>query len=130
MSGALSRLLVVRTCGYLERTVIVCVRSYLSSKGEPRVSRFGSSWLNTGINPRPTRLIELVERFDDTWADDLREKFSDNDSELMREISFLVDRRIRIAHGQSESVGARKALDLIPYADYLADWFLEKFDPR
>jgi hypothetical protein len=41
----------------------------------------------------------------------------------------LVDRRNQIAHGLSEGVGIRKALDLKITACEVADWFILRFNP-
>jgi hypothetical protein len=130
VTRALSRFLLIRTCGYLEQVVEQCCIAYLTSKASPRVSRFGSSWLGRGANPSPDRLVELVRRFDGEWADELKAEFEADDQLLQREISFLVDRRNRIAHGLGEGVGARKALDLGTYTAAVADWFIRRFDPR
>jgi hypothetical protein len=130
VSAELSRFLVVRTCGYLEQAVEESCRSYLKSKAHPRIAAFGESWLGRGANPGPDSLAKLVRRFDNAWADELEELFNNNDEFLKREIKSLVDKRNRISHGANQGVGQRKALDLVPVAKEVADWFIGKFDPR
>ncbi len=130
VTRALSRFLLVRTCGYLEQVVEQCCLAYVTSKASPRVASFGGSWLGRGANPSPERLVELVRRFDSEWADELKELFDAEDQLLHREISFLVDRRNKIAHGLGEGIGARKALDLGTYAGVAADSFNRRYDPR
>lgn len=130
VTQALARFLIVRTCGHLEKTVQECFTAYVDNKSFGRVKLFSRSWLTRINNPDPDRLIELVGRFDTVLQGDLRKLFEDNDFELKREISLLIDKRNAIAHGESEGVGSRKALDLLKYSESLTDWFIRNFDPR
>ncbi len=120
-TGALARFLVVRSCGFLEQVTEECCRSYLLSKSEARAAAFGGSWLGQGRGAHPDNLVGLVSKFDSQWAEELTNLFENNDQELRREISLLVDRRNKIAHGLSEGVGTRKALDLAQYARLVTD---------
>lgn len=128
--GSLARFLVVRSCGYLEQVTEECCRSYISTKADRRAGAFAASWLGHGRGVHPENLIALAGKFDATWADELTTFFDDDDQEFRREVSFLVDRRNKIAHGISEGIGARKALDLATYAQLTADWFIRRLDPR
>ena len=130
VSRALSRFLVVRACGFLEQVAEECCRSFIDSTTIPQVSAYGASWLGRGASPTPDHLVALVRRFDGTWADSLDAFLRTNDELLWREIAFLVDRRNRIAHGLSEGITGRKALDLAEYSAQVADWFVNRFDPR
>jgi hypothetical protein len=127
---ALARFLVVRTCGFLEQVTEACVKSYLQSKSDPRAFSFGSSWLGSGRNPKPDQLVDIVRRLDAAWARELREMFEEDDDYLKREISLLVDRRNKIAHGVSVGMGPRKALDLTDRAQDVSRWFVVRLDPR
>src|SRR5262245_27454037 len=89
----LARVLVVRSCGYLEQVVLESCRGYIHGLSGGPVRSFGRSWLDRGRNPDPAALILLVGRFDAQWANDLMEFFEADDQRLHREISFLVDRR-------------------------------------
>lgn len=130
VSAELSRFLVVRVCGYLEQSVEECCRSYLKSKSDPKSAAFGESWFGHGANPRPESLIKLVQRFDRAWAEELEMLLNADDELLKRELEFLVDKRNRISHGLNQGVGQRKALDLVPNARRIANWFVNRFDPR
>jgi|SRR5580658_10504175 hypothetical protein len=130
VTQAMARFLVVRTCGHLERIVQECLRTYVENKSFGRVKLFSHSWLSRINNPNPDYLLELVGRFDASLQSDLRTLFEDNDFELKREISLLIDKRNAIAHGESEGIGSRKALDLMKYSKSLTDWFILNFDPR
>lgn len=130
IARALSSLLVVRSSGYLEQVVIECVRSYTVSKSAQRVSSYSVSWISKGLNPAPDKLVALVDRFDGEWATELRALLDQEDQRLRRELSFMVDRRNKVAHGLSQGIGARKAIDLAGNAQHAAKWFICRFDPR
>jgi RiboL-PSP-HEPN len=126
----LARLLVVRSCGYLEQVVDEVSRELMQSRSGGPIRSFSQSWLPTHRNPRPERLVEWVNRFDVTWARELAEELDRDDERLHRELSFLVDRRNRIAHGLNEGIGVRKALDLRQVSTEVADWFILRFNPN
>ena len=83
-----------------------------------------------GQNPTPDNLVKLVRRFDGTWADALEALLRSNGDLLWSELFFLVDRRNKVAHGLSEGITGRKALELAGYAKQVADWFIIQLDPR
>lgn len=130
VAAALARFLVVRSCGYLEQVVEECCRALITSKSAPSVAAYGHSWLGRGANPSPDKLVTLVRRFDPSWAIELDALLDEQDQRLRRELALLVDRRNKIAHGQSEGIGTRKALDLLDVAREVADWFILRLDPR
>lgn len=74
--------------------------------------------------------MQLVQRFDNHWAKDFEALLDKEDEFLRRELSYLVDRRNKIAHGLSEGVGVRKALDLVPVGQEIGNWFIVTFDPQ
>src|SRR3954453_8582903 len=98
----LARFLVVRSCGFLEQTVLQVCRGYVSERSGGPVRTFSQSWLERSPNPSPSALTLLAGRFDAAWADDLMELLEADDQRLQREIEFLVDRRNKIAHGLNE----------------------------
>ena len=127
---ALARFLVIRACGYLEQTTEESCKAFVASKSIPTVASYGASWLGRGASPKPEHLVTLVKQFDTSWSEELEAFLRNDDDLLWREVSFLVDRRNKMAHGASEGTGARKALDLTEHASRVAEWFLVKFDPR
>lgn len=129
-AGIAAQLLVIRSCGYLEQISEQSVVAYLQSKSAPRASAFGASWLGRGSNPSPGKLVALVQRLDKSWAAELLDLFNLDDEVLKRDIEFLVSSRNRIAHGQSNSIGTRRALDLSKSVLIVTQWFIERFDPR
>jgi RiboL-PSP-HEPN len=128
-SDWLARFLVVRSCGYLEQTIAEVVHAYLRGRSGGPVRAFATSWMERSRNPTPEALLVLTGRFDSVWSSDLQTFLEADDQRLAREISFLVDRRNRIAHGLSEGVGGRKALGLKDVACEVADWFIARFNP-
>lgn len=130
VSNALARFLVVRACGFLEQVVDESCMAFISSKSAPQVSNFISGFFGRGSNPTPDRLLMLVERFDRSWSAELEDYFAADDELVARDLALLVDRRNKIAHGLSEGMGARKALDLTRLARDLADWFVLRLDSR
>lgn len=125
----LARFLVVRSCGYLEQTVAQVAREYVRGKSGGPTRSFAVSWLERTGNPTPAALVVLAGRFDAVWSSDLGALFEADDQRLSREVSFLVDRRNRIAHGLNEGIGGRKALALKDVACEVADWFIARFNP-
>lgn len=131
LNSVLARFLVVRACGYLEQVVEQTCLQYLNSKSShPWCQSFNGSWFGRGRNPSPNALVAFVKKIDLSLSEDLESLFQENDDLLLREISFLVDRRNKISHGLSEGVGTRKALDLVPPTVLVADWFLDNFNPN
>ncbi len=125
----LARLLVIRSCGYLEQTVLEVARAFIVDSSGGLVRSFAQSHVPEGRKPSPEFLLEWVGRFDANLREDLDELFEADDQRLRRELSFMVDRRNRIAHGLNEGITSRKALDLKLIACELADWFILRFNP-
>jgi hypothetical protein len=126
----LARFLVVRSCGYLEQTVIEVSRAFTRDRSGGQVRSFAISWLERSPNPTPEALLALAGRFDGVWASYLEDFLNQEDQRLAREVMFLVDRRNRIAHGLSEGIGRKKALVLKGVACEVADWFIARFNPN
>jgi hypothetical protein len=125
----LCRLLVVRSCGYLEQVVVEVCRAYVRERSGGTVRMFAHSWLDRTGNPTPDRLGDLVGRFDSTMREDLLAFLADQDERLSRAVYFMVDRRNRIAHGLNEGISRTKALELKLVACEVADWFVLRFNP-
>lgn len=128
--NALARFLAVRACGHIEFLFDECLATYVESHSHPNVGAYVRSGLFAGRNPRPKDLVKRLSRFNLQWSAELDELIDANDELLRREISFLVDRRNKIAHGQNEGIQTRKALDLADHALTLGDWISERLDPR
>lgn len=126
----LARFLVVRSCGHVEFSFDESIASFVSAHSRLNVASYVRGGLFRGRNPKSGTMLEVLRRFDSEWAADF-ESFIGQDLGLyQRELDFLVDRRNKIAHGQSEGVTRRKALDLCDYAVDIADWLVDCFDPK
>lgn len=126
----LARLLVIRSCGFLEQVVLQVGLELTHGKSGGPVRNFSLSWIPSHQNPSPERILDWVGRFDPAWSAELREVLDAEDEEVRRELSLLVDRRNRIAHGLNEGIGVKKALELKETASTVADWFVLRFNPR
>lgn len=127
---ALSRFLVVRACGHVEFTFEEAFCCYAAAKASPAVASFVRSQFFRGSNPHADRLADILRRLDPGRATRFVEYIDAEDQRMRRELGFLIDRRNRIAHGQNETVGRRKALDLAELALDVGDWITTEIDPR
>lgn len=127
---AMARFLVVRACGHVEFTFDESFCAFAESKASPSVASFVRTQFFRGANPSPSRLIDTLRKLDPSRADQLDSFINDDDQRLKRELEFMVNRRNKIAHGQSETVRRRKALDLTDAALEVADWIVIALDPR
>ena len=125
----LTRFFLVRTCGYLEQVTYETARGYVSEKSGGLVKTFAMSWLARSRNPTPDNLCELVGRFDLRLREDLADLLNADDGRLSREMSLLVDRRNKIAHGMNEGITASKAISLMVDVETVTNWFIANLRP-
>jgi hypothetical protein len=125
----MSRMLVVRSSGFVEQTAREVCRAHVKTKSGGLVRTFAMSWLEQSKNPSPDNLCDLVGRFDRSYQDDFMDLLEHDDQRIRRELAFMVDRRNRIAHGLNESVTRDKALLLCSVAIEVSDWFVLRFNP-
>lgn len=130
VGAQLARFLVVRSTGYIEHTFETCVRHFAEAHAHPAVARHVIAGLFKGRNPSPNVLIERTKLLSEDWAKSLETYFDSDDAIVRRELNFMVNRRNQIAHGQSESVNRRKALDLADVALEVGNWLTSLIDPR
>lgn len=126
---AMCRFLVLRSCGFLERSTQEICRAFIRAKSGGPVLTFAHSWLERSGNPRPEYLEKLVGRFDRVMRDEFRSFLRDSDGRLLREVGALVTYRNHVAHGLSESINQTKALQYKDVALEITDWFILRFNP-
>jgi hypothetical protein len=126
----LTRFLVVRACGYLEQVVHLCAVAHIEARSGGTAKLFALSWLSRSQNPSHENLLNLIRRFDGDMRNELCELMEDNSGEIKRELSTLVTQRHKIAHGLNEGLGARRALELVDTAKYVADWIVHSLNPN
>lgn len=127
---AMARFLVLRACGHIEFTLDESFCAYAESQSSPSVASFVRTQFFRGANPSPGRIADTLRKLDPSRADKFEAFVNDDDQRLKRELEFMVNRRNKIAHGQSETVRRRKALDLADVAIEIADWIVTTLDPR
>lgn len=125
----LTRLLVVRSCGYLEQALHQCAVYHLEWKSGGTARSYALSWLERSINPSVDNLTRTLSRFDSGIAEEFTEWLEENTGELKQELSVLVSKRHGIAHGLNEGLGSRRALELYGVAKVAADWLILKLSP-
>jgi hypothetical protein len=127
--GELSRFLVVRTSGYLERSAHEIFRGFIEGKSGGVVRSFAHSWLERSRNPSPDALSGLIGRFDASLQDEFEKILEADDQRLRRELSSLVSKRNAIAHGMNEGIGHERALGLTVPAKEAVDWLILRLNP-
>ena len=125
----LTRMLVVRSSGFVEQTSREVFWGYIQERAGGLVRAFGHSWLDRSRNPSPDNLLDMIGRFDYTLRAEFGELLESDDQRLRRELAFLVDRRNHIAHGLSEGINRDKALALKNVALEVSEWLVLKFNP-
>lgn len=125
----LSRMLVVRSSGYIEQTSREVFLGYIQERAGGLVRAFGQSWLDRSRNPSPDNLLDMIGRFDHALRVEFDQLLELDDQRLRRELAFLVDRRNHIAHGLSEGINRDKALALKAVALEVSEWLVLKFNP-
>ena len=97
----------------------------IRSSGE--ALRFGLSWIERPPNPRADEIIKLVSRFDSKWAQELEILLSED--ERRTRVNSLLGIRNDIAHGKSQGVSKRQALEYYDLVVEIIDWVLDRFEP-
>lgn len=126
----LSRLLVIRATGYVEFTFDTAIAAFADAHSNPVVARHVRASLFQGRNPWPNVLLDRAKILAPEWEESLKSFLDANDNLIRQELTFMVDRRNKIAHGQNESVNRRKALDLAELSLKLGDFIVYLIDPR
>ena len=130
VGAELSRFLVIRSVGYIEHTFDNCVASFAESKSHPTVANFVRESLFKGRNPSPEKMVSRLQILDTNWESKLQNYLDADDKRVHRELTYMVDRRNKIAHGINETVNRRKSLDLADIALDLGEFLIKLIDPR
>ena len=125
----LTRMLVVRSSGYVEQTCKEVFWDYIEDRTSGLVKSFSHSWLDKSRNPSPDSLLAMIGRFDLKLRDEFSHFLEADDQRFRRELAFLVDRRNHIAHGLSEGIHRGKSISLMEVALEVSDWLILKFNP-
>lgn len=102
--------IVVRMSGYIERATIEIYHAYASRQNKPALARFAGRRMNRRFwNPNAENLCQLAGDFDASWQVNLRDYLDDNGRK--EAINGIVDKRHKIAHGDSINVGLWQVKD-------------------
>ncbi|MFI9485359.1 HEPN domain-containing protein [Promicromonospora sp. NPDC052451] len=125
----LVRFLVVRSCGYLEQVMHRCAMGHLQELSYGTARSYSLSWLSRSINPSVENIRTTLGRFDAGFVEEFELMLSEGNGELGNDLGALITKRHAIAHGQSDGLGDRRALDLYEMAKKLADWMIRRLSP-
>lgn len=90
--------LCVRTSGYVESSVKIILREYVTSKtSDPRLVNLVDARLKRTMNPRKGAILNLTREFGKDWRDNLKGEI---EGELVKSLEDIVDKRNDIAHGK------------------------------
>src|SRR5664279_618908 len=101
LQAHLSRYLCVLCSGYLEIALAAVLSEYAVDKSAPRVASYVSRNLNQFQNPKMSKILELVDRFDRAWGDEIRNNLR---PEAKDAVDSIVANRNEIAHGRHTSL--------------------------
>jgi hypothetical protein len=117
---ALSALIVIRSCGYIEYAFESLLEHYAKIQSSPNIQSFIASTHGQGRNPWPTTLESRLEAYSSKWKEDLSTHLSNlsmNGINSNREVlSNLVKLRNKIAHGDSQQASLRTVLSYPEFA--------------
>lgn len=125
----LTRFLIIRACGYLERVVHETVVGHLQERSYGTARSFVMSWLDRSSNPSCENLLKILGRLDSGMQIELQEIFDADNKRLSQKVALLVGRRNQIAHGENEGLNSQTALELVSVSKEIADWFILRLDP-
>lgn len=124
-SEALSALIVIRSCGYIEYAFESLLEHYAKTQSSPKIQSFIASTHRKGHNPWPSTLEKRLGAYSTEWKDklsiyleDIYSNGIDNNKQLL---SNLVTLRNKIAHGDSQQATLTKVLVYPEFALAFAD---------
>lgn len=125
----LVRFLVVRSCGYLEQVLHRCAMGHLQELSYGTARSYSLSWLGRSINPSVENIRTTLGRFDAGFVEEFESMLTEGSGELSNDLGALITKRHAIAHGESDGLGDRRALDLYEMSKKLADWMIRRLCP-
>ncbi|MET9020699.1 HEPN domain-containing protein [Actinopolymorpha sp. NPDC004070] len=101
LQAHLARHICVLCSGFLEVAVVSVLSQYVSNKSAPQVATYVKASLSQFQNPKMSKILELVGKFDSDWRRDLTVLF---EGELKDSVDSIVANRHAIAHGRQTTV--------------------------
>ena len=96
-----TRYLCVRVSGFIETSIRSILSEYARKMSAPSVANYVENRLRSFQSPNMERILQLLQAFDSTWADELK---SSTDGELKDAIDGIKVNRDLIAHGENVGI--------------------------
>lgn len=126
----LTRFLVVRTCGYLERVITDCTTDFIQQKTGGPVTTFALSSLPHSINPSPIKISSLLKRLSPALEEEFQCWLKEGTGRRKEDLDALVERRNQIAHGRNDNLGPRRAREILETVLETAEWVISRLSPH
>lgn len=121
-----ARYLCVLTSGFLERSVVSLIISYIDDVAHPRAAKLVERKLSRTTNLNAEKLSQLIGSLDSEWEDALRKYLAD---EKKAAIDSLVALRHEIAHGNPTGVTLATVSDYYGAVKEVVDYLSLVLDP-
>ena len=95
--------LCIRASGYVESSVRTILLEYVKSETNraPNLANFVNQKLEYSFNPKPSRILDLLELFNSDWKQNLGKSI---DGKLSASVGSIVANRNKIAHGDISDI--------------------------
>ena len=97
-----ARYICVLCAGFVENACKEIYKSYCNTQCSPSVFKYISKDLDSIMNPKASRLVEIARAFDETWANDLEAFLAINGRGDA--IDSIMANRHLVAHGKSSGI--------------------------
>lgn len=113
----LAQLMTVWASGYLEATCREVLLAYTKKRAQPNIVNFVSQKLSRTPSPKMENILQLIQEFDLSAANELK---SFTDDSIKDSVNSIVGLRNRIVHGQSQDVSVGRITQYFDNAKKLA----------
>ena len=97
----MSKYFCIKMSGYLENTIKILVANYSGKSSPQAISTYVQNSLKTTTNLSEEKLINLLKKFNNDWADCFSKKVNEQQIESLNSI---ISNRNSIAHGQQDNI--------------------------
>ena len=121
--------LCIRASSYVEFSVRRILLEYvkLEANRAPNLANFVNKKLEHSFNPKPSKILELVELFSSEWKQNLGKSI---DGKLSSSLGSIVANRNRIAHGEISDITFARLSDFFADAQEVVRLIYEECDHR
>ena len=118
-----ARYLCVIMSGFIENAVREIFGQYAHVRAQPSVARYVARSLESFQNPNMEKIVQVAQRFDDSWPSKILQSANDGGKEA---VDSIVSQRHQIAHGRDTSLSLgtlteyyKKAIRVLEYLESL-----------